>query len=173
MSWARNSVGERGDNIGLPDVTTADNGKIMEVESGEWKLKEGSGGGGGIPAPASPSDGDVLTYSSSDSAWVAAAPGGGGGGLIVTITSTPDPDDPTSAIGSTDKTAGEIKTAIDNHVPVWIYWDTTDTPQDINISVSFVRLFQYYDGVYIITDTADNQFNSTSLNSIMTTEYPE
>lgn len=78
MSWARNSVGERGDNIGLPDVTTADNGKIMEVESGEWKLKEGSGGGGGIPAPENPSDGDVLTYNSADDEWVAAAPTGGG-----------------------------------------------------------------------------------------------
>lgn len=84
MSWARNSVGERGDNIGLPDVTTADNGKIMEVESGEWKLKEGSGGGGGIPAPASPSNGDVLTYSSTDSAWIAAPPSGGGSVLLIT-----------------------------------------------------------------------------------------
>lgn len=86
MSWARNSVGERGDNIGLPDVTTADNGKIMEVEAGEWKLKEGSGGGGGIPAPASPSDGDVLTYDSDTSAWVAAAPSGGGGVTCISIT---------------------------------------------------------------------------------------
>ena len=86
MSWARNSVGERGDNIGLPDVTTADNGKIMEVEGGEWKLKEGSGGGGGgIPAPANPSDGDVLTYDGTTSAWVAAAPSGGGGGGTIYI----------------------------------------------------------------------------------------
>ena len=102
MSWARNSVGERGDNIGLPDVTTADNGKIMEVESGEWKLKEGSGGGGGIPAPASPSDGDVLTYDSSTSAWVAEAPSGGGGGGVLIITDTQ---------GTLDKTFSEIYTA--------------------------------------------------------------
>jgi len=88
MSWAKNSVGERGDNIGLPDVTTADNGKIMEVEDGEWKLKEGSSGGG-IPAPDSPSDGDVLTYDSTAGEWVAAAPGGGGGGSFV-ITYTYD-----------------------------------------------------------------------------------
>lgn len=58
MSWARNSVGERGDNIGLPDVTTADNGKIMEVEAGEWKLKEGSGGG--LPDVTSADIGKIL-----------------------------------------------------------------------------------------------------------------
>ena len=103
MSWARNSVGERGDNIGLPDVTTADNGKIMEVESGEWKLKEGSGGGGGIPAPENPSDGDVLTYDSTTSAWVAEAPSGGGGGvLVITVNNS------THAL---NKTFSEIYTA--------------------------------------------------------------
>ena len=77
MSWARNSVGERGDNIGLPDVTTADNGKIMEVESGEWKLKEGSGGGGGseLPEVTADDNGDVLTVV--DGAWAKAEPSGG------------------------------------------------------------------------------------------------
>lgn len=82
MSWARNSVGERGDNIGLPDVTTADNGKIMEVESGEWKLKEGSGGGGGLPEITEADEGKVLTVESGEAAWATA--GGGGGGLVVT-----------------------------------------------------------------------------------------
>lgn len=103
MSWARNSVGEIGDNIGLPDVTTADNGKIMEVEGGEWKLKEGSGGGGGIPAPASPSDGDVLTYNSTTEKWEAKAPSGGGGSLYIIN------DDVTTHL--LDKTFIEIYTA--------------------------------------------------------------
>ena len=80
MSWARNSVGERGDNIGLPDVTTADNGKIMEVESGEWKLKEGSGGGGGLPEITESDEGKFLTVESGEAAW---ASGGGGGSVPV------------------------------------------------------------------------------------------
>ena len=120
MSWARNSVGAIGDDIGLPDVTTADNGKIMEVEEGAWKLKEGSGGGGGIPAPASPSDGDVLTYDSDTSAWVAAAPSGGGG--ILVCTASPIPDDP-AGNEILNKTWNEIYTAASNGIPVIIISD--------------------------------------------------
>ena len=87
MPWAKNSVGIVGDDIGLPDVTSADNGKTMEVEDGEWKLKEGSGGSG-IPAPEDPSDGDVLTYDGTTSSWVAEAPSGGGGGVGMVYTGT-------------------------------------------------------------------------------------
>ena len=116
MSWAKNSVGERGDNIGLPDVTTADNGKIMEVEGGEWKLKEGSGGGGGIPAPDDPSDGDVLTYDSTAEEWVAAAPGGGGGVLVCSSSIIPDDPDENMIL---NKTWEEISSAMANNIPVF------------------------------------------------------
>ena len=122
MSWARNSVGERGDNIGLPDVTTADNGKIMEVEAGEWKLKEGSGGGGGIPAPASPTDGDVLTYDGTTSAWVAEAPSGGGGVNVIYA----DYDEQTFE-WTCRNTFTEIKTMFNSHVPVFMYIESAQS----------------------------------------------
>ena len=111
MSWARNSVGERGDNIGLPDVTTADNGKIMEVESGEWKLKEGSGGGGGgLPEITEADEGKFLGVVSGEAAW---AEGGGGGSspvVVVNITNIVSDNDG-GYNGEADITALELEAA--------------------------------------------------------------
>ena len=160
MSWAKNSVGERGDNIGLPDVTTADNGKIMEVEGGEWKLKEGSGGGGGIPAPENPSDGDVLTYDSTAEEWVAAAPGGGSGGDVFLINITR-----TETALVTDKTAGEIKAALEAGKILFTVLDTSEGA-DINIIYSLVSTYLVDQGVYVII-SSDNEYDAASLDDYM------
>lgn len=166
MSWARNSVGAVGDDIGLPDVTTADNGKIMEVESGEWKLKEGSGGGGGIPAPENPSDGDVLTYSSSDDAWVAAAPSAGG---IFVINASLIPDDPNENI-IMDKTWKEIADAMSAGSVCYVL--TVYSTELPHVSIVGIPVGEVtFDGSYTVTDCNGTVFVASGENSYPETEF--
>ena len=47
MGWAINSLGSAQDNVGLPDVGVADDGKTVIVDEGKWTLGEAGGGGGG------------------------------------------------------------------------------------------------------------------------------
>ena len=156
MSWARNSVGERGDNIGLPDVTTADNGKIMEVDEGEWKLKEGSGGGG-IPAPANPSDGDVLTYDSTTSAWVAEPPSESVFPVVITSETVDDEDVYTFSPSITDiiaaKEAGKIILAKYDDYTSTQYNTYYNSANDWGISITFVSWSIEENGISLFVET--------------------
>lgn len=134
MSWARNSVGERGDNIGLPDVTTADNGKIMEVESGEWKLKEGSGGGG-LPEITEADEGKFLGVVSGEAAWATAGGGGGSGLIIPEVTPTGE------TTFSCDMTFAQIMAAVNQNTCISakfvgsiFYLDTFEEDFSINFT---------------------------------------
>jgi len=96
-NWARNSVGSVGDNIGLPDVTSTDNGKTVVVEDAEWTVGEGGSGGGGLPEITEADEGKFLGVVSGEAAW---ANPGGGSVLLIT-----DND------GTLNKTAQEIADA--------------------------------------------------------------
>ena len=170
MPWAKNSVGIVGDDIGLPDVTAADNGKTMEVEGGEWKLKEGSGGGSGIPAPEDPSDGDVLTYDSTTSSWVAEAPSGGGGVTIIEPTVTYHLSDDYAEIDC-GVTVAQLLTALDSG-DVLIHFDeiilNSKTEQGADVQTKMSGYVPVYVNTLYVNDSANGYTVIPSIYQIAT-----
>lgn len=94
---AINEAAQSGGGADLPDVTEADDGKVLKVIDGEW----GVGDDGGIPD--APSDG--KQYARKDGAW-SEVEATGGGKFTVTVS---DNDGTLTA----DKTFAEIKAAFD------------------------------------------------------------
>ena len=79
------------------------------------------GGGSDLPPVTTDDNGYVLTVV--NGAWDKAAPSGGGGNLVVTIAKTVDGDTTTY---TTDKTAGEIKAALEAGQIVTIPYASAD-----------------------------------------------
>lgn len=102
-------------------------------------------GGGGLPEVTADDNGDVLTVVSGE--WAKAAPSGGGGALIVNITGSGDK----IVVYTADKTAGEIKTALQSGVPVVIPYEME---QD---GTTFYMLG------YVGTGTTDFQFDNEAV----------
>lgn len=146
---------------GIPAPENPSNGDVLTYSSTDTAWVAAAPAASGIPAPANPSNGDVLTYDSTGSAWVAAAPGGGGGGgdvFLINITQT------ASAL-VTDKTAGEIKAALEAGKILFTVRDTS-VGADIDITYSLVSRYMVDQGEYIIV-SSDNEYVAATLNDYM------
>lgn len=132
---AKGGGGGGGGGADLPDVTSADNGKVLSVVSGEWNKADAPKE---LPTTTTSDNGKVLAVV--NGAWAKATPSGGGsgGGLVIHKDKT---------TGTLDKTFLEIYNAmLDGTVPCVV--DQISAGQVWSYYFSYIYGAYYGDGEY-------------------------